>query len=149
MAVRHFRRKRNGQFAKTAGSAARAAKSATKASGRKATKKVRRAYVPGSGSTHLTIGERDGFKQIRVGGDLRLKAGRAARVAAEVGYRGKPDRRLDVKPVLNKPTKTLTVTVIQNPARSSSSASAKRATAGSRTMRTPTNATAAGKRVRR
>ncbi|WP_051613043.1 hypothetical protein [Rhodococcus sp. UNC23MFCrub1.1] len=149
MAVRQFKRKRNGQFAKTAGSAARAVKSATKASGRKATKKVRRSYVKGSFEKNLEVGQGGAYKGVKVGAEFRSPAGRGAVVKGIVGYHGKPDRLLDVKPKLNKPAKTLTVTVKPNSAPSSSSASAKRATAGSKTMRTPTSATAAGKRVRR
>lgn len=147
MAVRRPKRDRNGRFAKTAGTAARAVKSATKASGRKATRKVRRAYVKGSFEKNLEVGQSGAYKGVKVGAEFTSPAGRGVVVKGIVGYHGKPDRLIDVKPKLNKPAKTLTVAVRPNPARSTSAV--KRATAGSKTMRTPSSSTGAGRKVRR
>ncbi|WP_307109747.1 hypothetical protein [Rhodococcus sp. SORGH_AS_0303] len=147
MAVRRPKRDRNGRFATTAGTAARAAKSATKASGRKATKKVRRAYVNGSFEKNLEVGQGGDYKGVKVGAEFKSPAGRGAVVKGIVGYHGKPDRRVDVTPKLDKPAKTVTVTVKPNPTRASSTP--RRASAGSKTMRSPSSSTAAGRKAHR
>lgn len=115
MARRSFKRDSKGRFSRVAG-AKGVAKAASRAAGRKATKKVRQSYVKGSFEKHLVVGQGGGYKGAKVGVEFRTPAGRGTLVKGIVGYHGKPDRRLDVTPTLDKPKRELTVTVRKNPA---------------------------------
>jgi hypothetical protein len=54
---------------------------------------------------------------VKVGAEFRTPAGRGGVVKGIAGYHGRPDRRLDITPRLNKAAKTLTVTVKPHSAR--------------------------------
>ncbi|AFA73689.1 hypothetical protein GPOL_c26680 [Gordonia polyisoprenivorans VH2] len=109
--------------------AASAAKSATTASVRKAARsagsKASDAYVSGSFTKNLEIGQGGDYKGVKVGAEFRTPKGRGALVKGIVGYHGKPDRRVDVTPTLDKPAKKVTVTAKPNPASKSAAAGRK------------------------
>lgn len=147
MAGRKAKRDSRGRFSRVAGVKV-ATKAAGRAVGRKATRKVRQSYVKGSFEKNLEIGQGGAYKGVKVGAEFRTPAGRGALVKGIVGYHGKPDRRLDVTPKLDKPKRELTVRVRPNPARKTSAPSAK-ATAGSKTRTSPSRSTSAGTRLKR
>ncbi|MDV8008625.1 hypothetical protein [Rhodococcus sp. IEGM 1318] len=115
MARRSFKRDSKGRFSRVAG-AKGAAKVATRAVGRSVTRKVRRSYVKGSFEKHLVVGKGGDYKGAKVGVEFRTPAGRGLLGKAILGYHGRPDRKLDVTPTLDKPNRELTVTVRKNPA---------------------------------
>lgn len=121
---RRYRRDRLGRFASggtklsaTAGGVKKAAKAATTDSAKKVGGKVGDAYVAGSFTKHLEIGQGGSYKGVKVGAEFCAPSGRAVMVKGIAGYHGKLDRRLDVTPKLDKAQKKLTVTARPNPAR--------------------------------
>lgn len=111
--------RQGGKFASGNGGAKVKAQKARRAAGR--------AYVKGSARDELHVGVLPGgYKGVSAGARYRTPAGRGVVVRASVGYRGKPDRRLDVTPSLDKPTKTLTVKVKPNPGRKPTAARSAR-----------------------
>jgi len=130
-----IRRDSRGRFARAAG-----AKVATKTAARKvrksAVRKTKQSYVKGSFTRNLFVGESDtGHKGFKVGAELRSPAGRSVVGKAIVGYHGRPDRRVDVTPRLDKPKKALVVTVKPNPGRKKRAAPSSKTTAGTRLKR--------------
>lgn len=115
MARRSFKRDSKGRFSRVAG-AKGAAKAATRVVGRKATKKVRQSHVKGSFEKNLSVGRSGDYKAAKAGAEFRTATGRGFLVKGTVGYHGKPGRRLDVTPRLDKPKRELTVTVRKNSA---------------------------------
>ncbi|MFE6919702.1 hypothetical protein ACFVAV_01520 [Nocardia sp. NPDC057663] len=123
MARRSYKRDKRGRFASVAGakvsgtarSARRVARSAARTGAHKVSAGVRGAYVQGSFEKNLEVGQGGDYKGVKVGAEFRTPSGRGVIGKAIVGYHGKPDRRLDVTPKLDKPTKTLTVTVTVKP----------------------------------
>lgn len=101
--------RKGGKFAAGTGGA--------KVTARKARRAVRDAYVKGSFEKNLHVGTGGSYKGAKVGAEFRSPNGRGVLVKGIVGYHGKPDRKIDVTPSLDKPTKTLTVTVKPNPGR--------------------------------
>ncbi|MBF6210703.1 hypothetical protein IU487_06525 [Nocardia puris] len=151
MARRTYKRDARGRFARMAGTkvgatataARRAARSAAATGARKAASSARGAYVSGSFEKHLEVGQGGDYKGVKLGAEFRTPGGRGVLTKAIVGYHGKPDRQLDVTPKLDKPARTLTVTVKPNPAR--------KASAGSKASKRTSAASprgAAGRRVR-
>lgn len=125
--ARSYKRDRKGRFSSVAGvkvpkgaKAVRSvARAATRSGARKVTATARGAYMSGSFEKHLEVGRGGAYKGVKVGAEFRTSSGRGVLTKAIVGYHGKPDRRLDVTPKLDKPARTLTVTVKPNPARTS------------------------------
>jgi len=115
MVRRSFKRDSKGRFSRVAG-AKGAAKAATRVVGHKATKKVCQSYVRGSFEKNLSVGRSGDYKAAKAGAEFRTATGRGFLVKGTVGYHGKPGRRLDVMPRLDKPKRELTVTVRKNPA---------------------------------
>ncbi|WP_068380966.1 hypothetical protein [Rhodococcus sp. EPR-157] len=122
MTRRKPKRDSRGRFSRVAGAKV-ATKTATRAVGRKASAKVRQSYVKGSFEKNLEVGQGGAYKGAKVGAEFRTPAGRGALVKGIVGYHGKPDRRLDVTPTLDKPKRELTVRVRPNSARKMSAPS--------------------------
>lgn len=121
---RIYKRDRLGRFAgagaklsASAKGAKAAASKATKSSAKKVGGKVGDAYVEGSFTKHLEVGQGGDYKGVKVGAEFRAPSGRAVMMKGIAGYHGKPDRRLDVTPRLDKSQKKLTVTAKPNPAR--------------------------------
>ncbi|WP_324189087.1 hypothetical protein [Nocardia otitidiscaviarum] len=104
---------------KSAKAAGRVASAATRTGARKVRASARGAYVQGSFEKHLAVGQGGDYKGVKVGAEFRTPSGRGLVTKAIVGYHGKPDRRLDVTPKLDKPNRALTVTVKPNPGRKS------------------------------
>lgn len=128
MSLRVQRRDRLGRFAGAGSKVASSTKAATATAGKKATKSVSNAYVKGSFEKHLTVGQGGDYKGVKIGAEFRSPAGRGVVAKGIVGYHGKPDRRLDVTPSLDKAQKKLTVTARPNPA-------SRKATAGTKVRR--------------
>ncbi|KXO91301.1 hypothetical protein [Tsukamurella pseudospumae] len=132
MSRRSFKRDRQGRFAgagskigSTAKGAKSAANTAAKTYSKKVGKSVGNAYVNGSFEKHLVVGQGGDYKGVKVGAEFRSPAGRGVVVKGIAGYHGKPNRRLDVTPSLDKAQKQLTVTAKPNPARRSAAAGRK------------------------
>lgn len=94
-------------------------------------------YVRGSFEKHLDVGRAGDHKGVKVGAEFRTPAGRGILVKGIAGYHGRPNRRLDVTPKLDKPNRQLVVTARRNPAasagsriRSKSSTAGRRSSAG-------------------
>lgn len=83
------------------------------------------AYVKGSFEKHLTVGQGGDYKGVKIGAEFRSPAGRGVLVKGIVGVHGRPDRRVDVTPSLDKAQRKLTVTARANPARRSAAAGTK------------------------
>lgn len=137
---RTYKRDRIGRFARNAGT-------------KVATNRPR--YVAGSFERNLEVGQSGAFKVAKAGAEFRTPAGRGVLVKGIVGVHGKPDRRIDVTPALNKQARELTVTARPNPNRATAR-NARKAAAGSKVATTPKRrrksvppSSAAGKRVRR
>ncbi|MFC6014096.1 hypothetical protein [Nocardia lasii] len=139
MARRNYKRDKRGRFSSVAGAkvagtakaARKVARGAAQTGARKVSAGARGAYVQGSFEKHLEVGQGGDYKGVKVGAEFRTPTGRGVVGKAIVGYHGKPDRRLDVTPKLDKPTKTLTVTVKPNAGakvRGASGASPRKAT---------------------
>jgi hypothetical protein len=114
MARRAYKRDRHGRFAKGAGRSA--ARKTARAVARGTGRRVRRSYVAGSFTRNLDVGQGGSYKGVKVGAEFRTPAGRGVAVKGIVGYQGRPERRLDVTPRLNKTKREFTVTVKKNPA---------------------------------
>ncbi|NMO02530.1 hypothetical protein HH308_15040 [Gordonia sp. TBRC 11910] len=78
--------------------------------GTKVTSATKRAYVSGSFTKNLAVGKGGAYKGVKVGAEFRTPKGRGAVAKGIVGYRGKPNRKLDITPSLVKSQKKLTVT---------------------------------------
>jgi len=121
---RNYKRDRLGRFAgagskvsASAQGAKAAASKATKSSVKKVGGKIGDAYVSGSFTKHLEVGQGGDYKGAKIGAEFRTPTGRAVMVKGIAGYHGQPNRRLDVTPSLDKSQKKLTVTAKPNPAR--------------------------------
>ncbi|MDP0400389.1 hypothetical protein [Tsukamurella strandjordii] len=125
MSRRVQRRDRLGRFAGAGSKVVGSTKVATANAGKKATKSVGNAYVAGSFERHLTVGQGGAYRGAKVGAEFKTPAGRGVLVKGIVGYHGRPDRRLDITPSLDKAHKKLTVTAKLNPARRSAAAGTK------------------------
>ncbi|WP_157117101.1 hypothetical protein [Nocardia vaccinii] len=79
-----------------------------------------------------------------MGAEFRAPGGRGLLTNAIVGYHGKPDRRLDVTPKLDKSSRMLTLTVKPSPARSSPAG-----TKATKASAVASSADAAGRKKRR
>ncbi|GAA2053005.1 hypothetical protein [Williamsia deligens] len=79
--------------------------------------KISNSYVSGSFTRNLAVGRGGAYKGVKVGAEFRTPAGRGAVVKGIVGYHGKPDRRLDITPGLDKSAKKVTVSARPNPSR--------------------------------
>lgn len=99
--------------AAVAGGARFAASSAS----RRAAGTVAKSYVRGSFERNLEVGQGGAFKGVKAGAEFRTPSGRGVLVKGIVGYHGKPDRRFDVTPSLNKRARTMTVKVKPNTGR--------------------------------
>lgn len=152
MARRNYKRDSRGRFARVSGAkvgstakaARRAARSATASGARRVSAGVRGAYVSGSFEKNLEVGQGGDYKGVKIGAEFQTPSGRGVLTKAIVGYHGKPDRRLDVTPKLDKPARELTITVRPNTAR--------KASAGSKANQHSTPVSrqrAAGRRVRK
>ena len=122
------RRDRLGRFAGAGSKVVGSTKAATANAGKKASKSVSNAYVKGSFEKHLTVGQGGDYKGVKIGAEFRSPAGRGVLVKGIVGVHGRPDRRLDVTPSLDKAQKRLTVTARPNP-------TSRKATAGTKVRR--------------
>ena len=125
MSRRVQKRDRLGRFAGAGSKVASSTKAATANAGKKATGAASTASVKGSFEKHLTVGQGCDYKGVKVGAEFRSLAGRGVVAKGIVGYHGRPDRRLDVTPSLDKAQKKLTVTAKPNPARRSAAAGQK------------------------
>jgi hypothetical protein len=117
MSRRNQKRDRLGRFAGAGtkvSATAKGARTAAKTASKTGAKKVKGSYVHGSFEKNLEIGPEGSLRSVQVGADFRSPKGRAARVRASVGYQGKPDRRLNIEPSLEKSQKKLTVTAQPN-----------------------------------
>lgn len=101
--------RKGGRFASGTGGAKVKAQNARRAVGA--------AYVKGSFEKNLHVGTGGSYKGAKVGAEFRSPKGRGVLVKGIVGYHGKPDRKIDITPSLDKTTKTLTVKVMPNPGR--------------------------------
>ncbi|MBF6161359.1 hypothetical protein IU438_04785 [Nocardia cyriacigeorgica] len=121
MARRTYKRDSRGRFARVSGvkvgHTVKAARRVASNTARTGARKVGNTYVSGSFEKHLEVGQGGDYKGVKLGAEFRTPSGRGAVTKAIVGYHGKPDRRLDVTPKLDKPNRELTVTVKPNPAR--------------------------------
>ncbi|WP_236723218.1 hypothetical protein [Prescottella equi] len=131
---RRYRRDSQGRFAgagtkvsTTAKGARTAAKAATKTGARKVATGVSNSYVSGSFTKNLAVGQGGDYKGVKVGAEFKTPKGRGVMVKGIVGVHGKPDRRLDITPTLDKAQKKVTVSAMPNPNR--------RASAGTRLRR--------------
>ncbi|MGC5023225.1 hypothetical protein ACLQ3K_00600 [Tsukamurella sp. DT100] len=120
--ARNQRRDRLGRFAgsgsKIAGgakSARRAASAASKSSARKAGRSVGNAYVRGSFEKHLVVGQGGAYRGAKVGAEFKTPKGRGVLVKGIVGYHGKPNRKIDIEPSLDKAQRKLTVSAKPGP----------------------------------
>lgn len=132
MTRRSQKRDRLGRFAGAGtkvASTAKGARIAARAATKTGAHKVGRTYVKGSFEKHLAIGQGGEYKGVKVGAEFRTPAGRGAVVKGIAGYHGKPDRRLDITPSLEKSQRKLTVTAKPNPA------SSRKASAGRKVRR--------------
>ena len=115
--ARRQRRDRLGRFAGAGTkvtSAGKAAKSVGKTGAKKVAAAARNSYVRGSFEKHLEIGRGGDYKGVKIGAEFRSRAGRGAVVKGIAGYHGKPDRRLNIEPSLEKSQRKLTVTAQPN-----------------------------------
>lgn len=83
--------------------------------------------MQGSFTKNLAVGQGGDYKGVKVGAEFKTPKGRGVLVKGVVGYHGKPNRRLDITPSLEKAQKKVTVSVKPNPSR--------RASAGTRLRR--------------
>ncbi|MGW6377060.1 hypothetical protein ACWFRB_13455 [Rhodococcus sp. NPDC055112] len=118
---RSYRRDRLGRFAgagtkvsATAKGARIAAKAVTKTGATKAAGRIGHSYVQGSFSKNLVVGQGGDYKGVKVGAEFETPKGRGVLVKGIVGYHGKPNRRLDITPSLDKAQKKVTVSVKPN-----------------------------------
>lgn len=124
MSARTYRRDNRGRFASagtkvsaTAKGVRRATKAATATGAKKVATGARKSYVSGSFTRNLEVGQGGGYKGVKVGAEFRTPSGRGALVKGIVGYHGKPNRRLDITPSLDKSQKRVTVAAKPNPNR--------------------------------
>ncbi|MFI6399528.1 hypothetical protein ACIBED_15580 [Rhodococcus coprophilus] len=124
---RNYRRDRLGRFAgtgtkvaNTAKGARTAAKSATRPGATKVATGVGKSYVSGSFSKNLVVGQGGEYKGVKVGVEFKTPKGRGVLAKGIVGYHGKPDRRVEIKPDLDLKQKKLTVNATPNPNRKAS-----------------------------
>ncbi|MFZ2175373.1 MAG: hypothetical protein WAW17_15350 [Rhodococcus sp. (in: high G+C Gram-positive bacteria)] len=124
---RNQRRDRLGRFAgtgtkvaNTAKGARTAAKSSTKTGATKSPRGVGKSYVSGSFSKNLVVGQGGDYKGVKLGAEFKTPKGRGVLVKGIVGYHGKPDRRVEIKPDLDLKQKKLTVNATPNPNRRAS-----------------------------
>ncbi|MCD2119109.1 MULTISPECIES: hypothetical protein [Rhodococcus] len=104
-------------MANTARGARTAARAATKTGATKVATGVGKSYVSGSFSKNLVVGQGVEYKGVKVGAEFKTPKGRGVLVKGIVGYHGKPDRRFDITPELNKTQKKLSVHATPNPNR--------------------------------
>ncbi|MDP0398755.1 hypothetical protein [Tsukamurella strandjordii] len=133
--------RKGGKFAKGTGGAkvrasvAGAVKSRATGSATKARRAVGNAYVKGSFEKNLHVGTGGSYKGVKAGVEFRSPKGRGVLVKGIAGYHGTPNRRLDVTPSLDKPTRTLTVKVRPNPGRKTTAARSARGEPGRKVNR--------------
>lgn len=117
MTRRNIKRDRLGRFA-GAGTkvkaTAKGARTVARSASKTGAKKVRSSYVSGSFTKNLEVGQGGDYKGVKVGAEFRTPAGRGAVVKGIAGVHGKPNRRLDITPSLEKSQKKLTVTAQPN-----------------------------------
>lgn len=137
---RSWKRDALGRFAKSAGTKIRGS---------------RPRYVAGSFAKNLEVGTGGDYKGAKAGAEFRTPAGRGVLVKGIVGYHGKPDRKFEVTPSLNKQARELTVTARPNPnraaARTPRNAAGTKVGASTRSnpRKAASTSSAAGRRVRR
>ncbi|OQQ31016.1 hypothetical protein A6410_05135 [Prescottella equi] len=124
---RKYRRDSRGRFAGAGtkvSSTAKGGRTVTKAVVRTGAKKVAggvgRSYVAGSFTKNLSVGQGGGYKGMKVGAEFKTPKGRGVVVKGIVGYQGRPDRRLDITPSLDKAQKKVTLSARPNPNRRAS-----------------------------
>lgn len=115
MARRSSKRDSKGRFSRVAG-AKGAAKAATRTVGPQSHEESPPVLREGSFEKNLSAGQRGDYKAAKAGAEFRTATGRGLLVEGTVGYHGKPGRRLDATPRLDKPQRELAATVRKNSA---------------------------------